>query len=419
MSLVNQDVVVQYDSATEILQTLPRRISQLGFPASFAVARYSDAVVAVAGMTTDAARDRVECTLWRLAGVRVAVMGRSQVRVLFDPAAADVSDVCRAIAELGYGAPRVVREREVGRVRVAGMVCESCVRHVRGGIADVAGVWDVHVSLEEELVTVSYDPRETSVQRMCEAIEDMGFEATVAELPSAKQRRVSRAPPVLGAKSTADSRPLTATATLRIDNMTHQSCARHIENTIADQDGVCGVIASVEEASATIRYNVGQTGPDRLRVAVETIGFRAAVVTPETGGATKRKASAKNVANKNEHCRTCVIGVQGMTCNSCVESVRSKVESMAGVTSASVSLADGTASVKYDRAKIVPQTIANGIDDLGFRTSLVIDSNSEDLPTEVTSFNRNGSVRMFIKSKRAITVDKGLKCEYRPCLNIV
>jgi Cu+-exporting ATPase len=60
--------------------------------------------------------------------------------------------------------------------------------------------------------------------------------------------------------------------------------------------------------------------------------------------------------------------VEGMSCASCVASVKRTVRALEGVTSVEVSLAERRARVRYDENKVTPDQIAAAIRELGYKT---------------------------------------------------
>lgn len=60
--------------------------------------------------------------------------------------------------------------------------------------------------------------------------------------------------------------------------------------------------------------------------------------------------------------------VQGMSCVSCVASVKRTVKALNGVTNVEVSLAERQARISYDERKISPDQIAAAIRELGYKT---------------------------------------------------
>lgn len=61
------------------------------------------------------------------------------------------------------------------------MHCENCVRKVTENISFLRGVKDLKVSLEENVVTITYDPARTSEQTLADAIRKLGYEVEKVE----------------------------------------------------------------------------------------------------------------------------------------------------------------------------------------------------------------------------------------------
>jgi copper chaperone len=58
--------------------------------------------------------------------------------------------------------------------------------------------------------------------------------------------------------------------------------------------------------------------------------------------------------------------ISGMSCQHCVRTVVSALESVSGVSSASVDLGKGSAVVEYDPAQTNPRALANVVMDEGY-----------------------------------------------------
>lgn len=65
-----------------------------------------------------------------------------------------------------------------------------------------------------------------------------------------------------------------------------------------------------------------------------------------------------------------VIGIDGMTCMSCVRNIEDTISQRRGVIKIQVSLKDNLGRVRYDPDKISPDEIVLAIDDMGFEASL-------------------------------------------------
>ncbi len=67
--------------------------------------------------------------------------------------------------------------------------------------------------------------------------------------------------------------------------------------------------------------------------------------------------------------QTCVIKVNGMTCNGCASKIKSALENIEGIKSAEVSLASRSATVVYDDAVVNQDKMIKTVDDLGYKAS--------------------------------------------------
>lgn len=59
--------------------------------------------------------------------------------------------------------------------------CKNCVKKVNDNIAFEKGVKDLKISLDEKLVTITYDPSKTDEATLAKALEKLGYKAEKAE----------------------------------------------------------------------------------------------------------------------------------------------------------------------------------------------------------------------------------------------
>ena len=64
-------------------------------------------------------------------------------------------------------------------ISVNGMTCGGCVGAVQVQLKRTAGVKDYEVSLDKEEAVVSYDPTETTPEKIAASITEAGFKSTV------------------------------------------------------------------------------------------------------------------------------------------------------------------------------------------------------------------------------------------------
>lgn len=112
------------------------------------------------------------------------------------------------------------------KVNIEGMRCQSCVKNIEGTIGSRADVLSVKVILEEKLGYIEYKATEITSNELVEAIEDMGFVASLCgdELNSteSKQKNLPLGSPIAAATATA------STCSIHVDGMTCMSCVKTI-----------------------------------------------------------------------------------------------------------------------------------------------------------------------------------------------
>ena len=86
-----------------------------------------------------------------------------------------------------------------------------------------------------------------------------------------------------------------------------------------------------------------------------------------------------------------------MTCASCTSAVESGLLALPGVTSASVSLVPGSATVTYDSTLLGPRDIVEQIGDLGFDAIL---SDEESKSTQLASLARTQEIQEWRRAFR-------------------
>ncbi len=65
-------------------------------------------------------------------------------------------------------------------IQVDGMTCDKCVDSVHGATVGMDGVISIAVDLADNLATVTFDDSKTSAEQIASAIDEAGFDATVA-----------------------------------------------------------------------------------------------------------------------------------------------------------------------------------------------------------------------------------------------
>lgn len=245
------------------------------------------------------------------------------------------------------------------------------------------------VSLDNQEAVVVYEPHLITSEEIRNQIEAAGFTASVKKQPK---------PITLGAidierlKNTQPSHsekpPLGSpehflnlkTIVFRVDGMHCNSCVRNIQSTLSTLPSVSTIEVSLEEKSATVKYNPSLVSLDALRRAIEAVspgtfrvslseGYENAELPNAPKSPLKSPLRADNrTSHPLTHCT--VINIEGMTCNSCVQSIEGVISQKPGVKSISVSLLNGNGTVEYDPMVTCPDDLKNSIEDMGFDASL-------------------------------------------------
>ncbi|MBI5694605.1 MAG: copper-translocating P-type ATPase [Nitrospirae bacterium] len=123
-------------------------------------------------MTCASCAASIEKGLGRLPGVREASVnfGADQVKVEFDPGAANLEAVVGTIKELGY-TPRV----ETWDARVGGMTCGACSAAVERALNRLPGIVSANVNFAAEKAHVEYIPEAVGPGEMKQAVIDAGY----------------------------------------------------------------------------------------------------------------------------------------------------------------------------------------------------------------------------------------------------
>nr|XP_053634823.1 copper-transporting ATPase 1-like isoform X2 [Cherax quadricarinatus] len=226
------------------------------------------------------------------------------------------------------------------QISVKGMTCNSCVKNIEGNIGKQDGVHYIKVSLEEEVATLIIDPAHTSREVIRTIIDDMGFEATLLETDA-------------------------SIVTVGIIGMTCISCVKNIESTVGGKPGVLSIKVSLEKKMGIITYNPQETNPGQLQKYICDMGF---------------EGTLQDALQSGEKLETCIISIQGMTCNSCVQNIECSIGVKAGIKSIKVNLEKAEGRVEFNPELVTGDLIADMIEDMGFEACVNTDESNQRQP---------------------------------------
>ncbi|KAJ7043611.1 Cu-transporting P-type ATPase [Mycena alexandri] len=144
----------------------------------------------IEGMTCGSCVEAIEGMLREQPGInsiKVALLAERGV-VEYDPKVWDAEKIIGEISDIGFDATLIpVIRTDTVTLRIYGMTCGSCTSTVEAGLVSVPGINSVAVSLATETCTIQFDRALIGPREMVERIEDMGFDAMLADHGDATQ----------------------------------------------------------------------------------------------------------------------------------------------------------------------------------------------------------------------------------------
>lgn len=185
---------------------------------------------------------------------------------------------------------------------------------------------------------IEYNKDIISSSNIVKIIEEMGFEASLAENKSTSVR-----------------------SALTVKDVISDSDVHKIESELQNQTGVQSVKVSLQENLVRIVHNSNKLNVNDLCKIISELGF-----------------SAEPVSLTEHNDSFTKINVEGMTCMSCVNNIEDFVGKKDGVSKIKVSLKDKVASIWFNSDVINPEDLRTIIDDMGFDASIQETTESEN-----------------------------------------
>ncbi|XP_065499086.1 copper-transporting ATPase 1 isoform X2 [Caloenas nicobarica] len=407
VSLEDKNAVVIYDSKVQSPAVLREAIHDMGFDAALADSNPQPVLLDTIFLTIPT---QSALTSKQICGALLKNKGIVDVKMSADQKTAVVTFISSVTngkqiihmvpgVDLSISAPEVApgagedaswpqASSVVLRLRVEGMSCHSCTSTIEGKIGKLQGIQRIKVSLDNQEAAVVYQPHLITAEEIKQQIEAAGFTASSKKQPrplklSAIELERLRNAPLKGAElapkenSTGND---TQTVVFRIDGMHCRSCVLNIQSTVSALPSVTSVVVSLEKKSAVINYNPNLIGIDVLRKAIEAVSpgtFKVSLpdegenvaLLPTLASPLKLSPPASRDAGQ-PLTQVVVINIEGMTCNSCVQSIEGVLSRKAGVKSVHVSLANCNGTIEYDPLQTSPEDLRSSIEDMGFDASL-------------------------------------------------
>jgi Cu+-exporting ATPase len=153
----------------------------------------------------------------------------------------------------------------VAMLRIQGMTCGVCSAAVENTLKKAVGVREANVSYATHTARVQFEPSNTSVDDLLEAVEDIGFGAELIEEQRHNVKMVGN----------GDAAPLVVE--IRVRGMTCAACSGTVERHLKGLGGVQRATVSLVLSRAFVVCDPAKWTADGLCSEIEDVGFDAEV----------------------------------------------------------------------------------------------------------------------------------------------
>ncbi|XP_006257059.1 copper-transporting ATPase 1 isoform X2 [Rattus norvegicus] len=400
VSLEEKSATVIYNPKLQTPKTLQEAIDDMGFDALLHNANPLPVLTNTVFLTVTAPLalpwDHIQSTLLKtkgVTGVKISPQQRSAV-VTIIPSVVSANQIVELVPDLSLdmgtqekksGTSEEHSTPQAGEVllkmRVEGMTCHSCTSTIEGKVGKLQGVQRIKVSLDNQEATIVYQPHLITAEEIKKQIEAVGFPAFIKKQPKylklgAIDVERLKSTPVKsseGSQQKSPAYPSDSAITFTIDGMHCKSCVSNIESALSTLQYVSSIVVSLENRSAIVKYNASLVTPEILRKAIEAVspGQYRVSISSEVESPTSSPSSSSlqkmplNLVSQ-PLTQEVVININGMTCNSCVQSIEGVISKKPGVKSIHVSLTNSTGTIEYDPLLTSPEPLREAIEDMGF-----------------------------------------------------
>ncbi|XP_010948896.2 copper-transporting ATPase 1 [Camelus bactrianus] len=421
VSLEEKNATIVYDSKLQTPKTLQEAIDDMGFDAILHNPKPLPVLTETVFLTVTASLappwDHIQSTLLKTKGVtdiKISPQQRTAV-VRIIPSIVNANQIIELVPDLSLDTGTQKKSEtcedysmaQAGEVmlkmKVEGMTCHSCTSTIEGKVGKLQGVQRIKVSLDNQEATIVYQPHLITVEKIKKQIEAVGFPAFIKKQPKylklgaidIERLKNTSVKSSEGSQQRSPSHTNNSTVIFIIEGMHCKSCVSNIESALSTLQYVNSIVVSLENRSAIVKYNASLVTPETLRKAIEAISpgqYRVNSISeiesiPNSPSSSSLQKSPLNVVSQPLTQET-VINIDGMTCNSCVQSIEGVISKKPGVKSIRVSLANGNGTIEYDPLLTSPETLRQAIEDMGFDASfsdtneplVVIAQSSSEMP---------------------------------------
>ncbi len=159
------------------------------------------------------------------------------------------------------------------------------------------------------------------------------------------------------------------TITLPLEGMTCSHCVRTVERALTTMGGVRSASVDLHSQSALVTFDAFSTDRSAMEGVIASVGYAPRkpgdTAGPQTAGPVPDSA-ARSVHPPPPVPSSRRLAIEGLTCASCVQAVERASLEVSGVSSCNVSLADGSAEVRFDPTRASLDDVIRAIRSKGY-----------------------------------------------------
>ena len=168
---------------------------------------------------------------------------------------------------------------------------------------------------------------------------------------------------------------------ISIKGMTCQSCVKSIKAAFQDVSGIDDIAISVEQEKGIFKFNSGLVKDEKIIKIIDECGFVASAEMYIPCNSSKNLINVMEGELIDDKLKQWTFIVKGMTCQSCVNSIETKLSGYSSMQSVKVDLAKEQVEVLYRTDDISKEEIINLIEDVGFD----VESNNQTLENDFST----------------------------------
>lgn len=168
---------------------------------------------------------------------------------------------------------------------------------------------------------------------------------------------------------------------ISIKGMTCQSCVKSIKAAFQDVSGIDDIAISVEQEKGIFKFNSGLVKDEKIIKIIDECGFVASAEMYIPSNSSKNLINVMEGELIDDKLKQWTFKVKGMTCQSCVNSIETKLSGYSSMQSVKVDLAKEQVEVLYRTDDISKEEIINLIEDVGFD----VESNNQTLENDFST----------------------------------